>query len=252
MEYRDTNTPVKHKNHAEVLGEAQGMAAWFPDYLYGVIDEPCDLPQLTRERLVRQFGEGDSREQIEKIRDSFIAFDEVHQANLGLYFCGYPSSALDAFADPETPLEVSVALLDEQFPLPEQVDTKNRMAVYRDEDRESSPLINRKRFAAPAMKGLVTPPRRATNISSSWRVSGQSVTDTDSSLVWRDDALCAQVDPEAFFPEKGGSTRDAKKICDSCEVRGECLKYALENEEQFGVWGGLSAKERRKLKDQGA
>jgi WhiB family redox-sensing transcriptional regulator len=65
---------------------------------------------------------------------------------------------------------------------------------------------------------------------------------------WQDDALCAQTDPEAFFPEKGGSTREAKRICASCEVRSECLEYALEHGEQFGIWGGLSERERRQLK----
>ncbi|WP_259557276.1 WhiB family transcriptional regulator [Brachybacterium sillae] len=70
----------------------------------------------------------------------------------------------------------------------------------------------------------------------------------DDSLSWHERALCAQTDPEAFFPEKGGSTREAKKVCVSCEVRAECLEYALENDERFGIWGGLSERERRKLK----
>ncbi|GAA1689327.1 hypothetical protein GCM10009808_02770 [Microbacterium sediminicola] len=70
----------------------------------------------------------------------------------------------------------------------------------------------------------------------------------DEALAWQTDALCSQTDPEAFFPEKGGSTRDAKRICTSCDVRGECLDYALENDERFGIWGGLSERERRKLK----
>ena len=65
---------------------------------------------------------------------------------------------------------------------------------------------------------------------------------------WQDRALCAQTDPEAFFPEKGGSTREAKKVCRGCEVRAECLEYALENDERFGIWGGLSERERRRLK----
>ena len=72
--------------------------------------------------------------------------------------------------------------------------------------------------------------------------------DEDNALAWQSDALCAQTDPEAFFPEKGGSTRDAKRICTSCEVRDQCLEYALENDERFGIWGGLSERERRKLK----
>ena len=72
--------------------------------------------------------------------------------------------------------------------------------------------------------------------------------DDDNPLSWQTDALCAQTDPEAFFPEKGGSTRDAKKICTSCEVRAQCLEYALLNDERFGIWGGLSERERRKLR----
>ena len=65
---------------------------------------------------------------------------------------------------------------------------------------------------------------------------------------WAERALCAQTDPEAFFPEKGGSTREAKRICQGCEVRDECLEYALEHDERFGIWGGLSERERRRLK----
>ena len=58
---------------------------------------------------------------------------------------------------------------------------------------------------------------------------------------WQDRALCAQTDPEAFFPEKGGSTREAKKVCLTCEVRDECLESALMNDERFGIWGALRA-----------
>ena len=70
----------------------------------------------------------------------------------------------------------------------------------------------------------------------------------DNPLAWQTDSLCAQTDPEAFFPEKGGSTRDAKKICTSCEVKAQCLEYALQNDERFGIWGGLSERERRRLR----
>ena len=65
---------------------------------------------------------------------------------------------------------------------------------------------------------------------------------------WQERALCAQTDPEAFFPEKGGSTREAKKICTDCEVKSECLDYALANDERFVIWGGLSERERRRLR----
>ena len=67
---------------------------------------------------------------------------------------------------------------------------------------------------------------------------------------WRLSALCGETDPEAFFPEKGGSTRDAKRVCTGCEVRAECLEFALANDERFGIWGGLSERERRRLRRQ--
>jgi WhiB family redox-sensing transcriptional regulator len=69
---------------------------------------------------------------------------------------------------------------------------------------------------------------------------------------WQERALCSQTDPEAFFPEKGGSTREAKRICSRCEVKSECLEYALGHDERFGIWGGLSERERRKLKRRAA
>lgn len=80
------------------------------------------------------------------------------------------------------------------------------------------------------------------------------LTDADPhSLVWQDYAACAETDPEAFFVEKGGSTRNAKKICAGCFVRSQCLEDALEREERYGVWGGMSERERRRLlREQGA
>jgi WhiB family transcriptional regulator, redox-sensing transcriptional regulator len=75
-------------------------------------------------------------------------------------------------------------------------------------------------------------------------VDGQDDEEQD----WQERALCAQTDPEAFFPEKGGSTREAKRICSGCEVRAECLDYALAHDERFGIWGGLSERERRRLR----
>lgn len=65
---------------------------------------------------------------------------------------------------------------------------------------------------------------------------------------WRDSALCAQTDPEEFFPDKGGGTRQAKHVCAACTVRTECLEYALAHDERFGIWGGMSERERRRLK----
>lgn len=65
---------------------------------------------------------------------------------------------------------------------------------------------------------------------------------------WQERANCLGVDPDLFFPERGASTREAKAVCGSCEVRVECLEYALDHAEKFGIWGGLSERERRRLR----
>lgn len=66
--------------------------------------------------------------------------------------------------------------------------------------------------------------------------------------LWMDESICSETDPDAFFPEKGGSTREAKRICQGCPVRAECLEYALRTDQRFGIWGGFSERERRALK----
>lgn len=82
--------------------------------------------------------------------------------------------------------------------------------------------------------------------------------DSGADLEWQQRALCAETDPEAFFPEKGCSPADAMRICNGftdrfgelhagCEVRDECLAYALATDQRFGVWGGASERQRRRL-----
>lgn len=68
-----------------------------------------------------------------------------------------------------------------------------------------------------------------------------------------DQASCAQSDPDAWYPEKGrkDSVTIAKKVCKNCPIRERCLEIALENDERYGVWGGLSERERRRLKRRG-
>lgn len=65
---------------------------------------------------------------------------------------------------------------------------------------------------------------------------------------WQWQANCMGVDPDLFFPERGASTREAKAVCRGCVVQAECLEYALVNGEKFGIWGGLSERERRRLR----
>ena len=78
------------------------------------------------------------------------------------------------------------------------------------------------------------------------------ITETDESKRWQEEANCLGVDPDLFFPERGASTREAKAVCAGCEVRVDCLEYALANGEKFGIWGGLSERERRRLRRQRA
>ncbi|MEO6126452.1 MAG: WhiB family transcriptional regulator [Ilumatobacteraceae bacterium] len=75
---------------------------------------------------------------------------------------------------------------------------------------------------------------------------------TEDDRSWQDQANCLGVDPDLFFPERGASTREAKEVCRGCVVRLDCLEFALVNGEKFGIWGGLSERERRRLRRQRA
>lgn len=84
-------------------------------------------------------------------------------------------------------------------------------------------------YAKPRLEGLDIPERYA------------------EATHWTDMAYCKGQATELFYPEKGGSSRAAKGICALCIVPSVCLEYALEADERFGVWGGLTARERRIL-----
>lgn len=71
-------------------------------------------------------------------------------------------------------------------------------------------------------------------------------------LSWQDLANCRGADADLFFPERGASTRAAKAICRECQVRAQCLEFAIVSSEKFGIWGGLSERERRKIRRQRA
>lgn len=75
----------------------------------------------------------------------------------------------------------------------------------------------------------------------------QKLLGDEPNRAWTKSALCAQVDPELFFPEKGGSTREAIAVCASCPVQVECLDDALANNERYGIWGGVAERTRRRL-----
>jgi WhiB family redox-sensing transcriptional regulator len=65
---------------------------------------------------------------------------------------------------------------------------------------------------------------------------------------WAKDALCAQIDPELWWPVKGGGSCTAKAICRGCPVRVACLDWAQATGQQYGIWGGYSTKERDLLR----
>ena len=81
-----------------------------------------------------------------------------------------------------------------------------------------------------------------------WAVQLERRSDVYGDESWRAEALCAQTDPEAFFPEKGRSTAEAKAVCRRCPVIDECLEWALAHAQRYGIWGGTSAKERTSLR----
>lgn len=81
---------------------------------------------------------------------------------------------------------------------------------------------------------------------------GKGSVDSEDAKGWQDFGNCLGVDPDLFFPERGASTREAKEVCKGCVVREDCLEYALAGGEKFGIWGGLSERERRRIRRQRA
>ncbi|MPY92081.1 MAG: WhiB family transcriptional regulator [Acidimicrobiia bacterium] len=74
------------------------------------------------------------------------------------------------------------------------------------------------------------------------------INDPAEDLAWQEYSNCLGVDPDLFFPERGASTREAKEVCRGCVVREQCLEFAIRHGEKFGIWGGLSERERRRIR----
>lgn len=62
---------------------------------------------------------------------------------------------------------------------------------------------------------------------------------------WQAQARCQGLDPDQFFVRGASQARRAIRICDRCTVRTDCLQYALDNRVDFGVWGGMTERQRR-------
>jgi len=67
-------------------------------------------------------------------------------------------------------------------------------------------------------------------------------------MEWMDKALCREVDYELFFPNAGGNSGKARKVCGRCDVKVQCLNYALTFPSMIGIWGGTTEKQRRLMK----
>lgn len=65
---------------------------------------------------------------------------------------------------------------------------------------------------------------------------------------WRDEALCAQVGGEIFFPEPGESTEPARSVCRDCPVVNDCREYAITRFIKHGIWGGTSGRQREQIR----
>jgi hypothetical protein len=102
------------------------------------------------------------------------------------------------------------------------------MTDWNDDSNDSNPASSSREAGAPVGQGFF-------------------LNDMQADMPRFDNPLCAQVDGELFYPEMGGTVRYAKSICGDCTAQPECLEWALEHGEKFGVWGGKSAPERRKL-----
>ena len=104
---------------------------------------------------------------------------------------------------------------------------------------------------------LPNPTVTQTQRSSSVTILATSLAIATADDTWRDHALCRDTDPDLFFPV--GTTGQAivaidhaKRVCGECSVTQECLDFALETNQDSGIWGGLSEEERRAIRRQRA
>jgi WhiB family redox-sensing transcriptional regulator len=209
------------------LEQAHEAFGWLSNYMYGWTDEAEELPALATERLVTLFGSEEVEAHLARLKAVFLKIPAEHQTNVGLLIAGYPDEVMAELS--EVAVEQTFTVLRQlmNLPAPEEYEA----------DR---PAERGRRLRLPLRVVQALPDPDAESRQLGFMTSREG-------LEWQDDALCAQTDPEAFFPEKGGSTRDAKKVCAECQVRDDCLEYALVTNQRFGIWGGQSERERRRL-----
>ncbi len=84
-------------------------------------------------------------------------------------------------------------------------------------------------------------------------IPASSLVLASADYTWRTGAICRDTDPDLFFPV--GTTGyalvqidRAKQVCDECPVCDDCLQYALDTNQDSGIWGGTSEEERRQMR----
>lgn len=71
--------------------------------------------------------------------------------------------------------------------------------------------------------------------------------ETSTETRWMLQARCRGANPSEFFPSDGVGVEEARRVCAECEVRVECLEFALRHRIDHGIWGGCSERERRRI-----
>ena len=264
------------RNSYDPIDEAQCMSEWFSDYMYGLTSDIGFVPTIVKDRMNDLFGPDASPEDaMPQLRALVLEFaDDVEdQTNSVLYVCGYPDDMIERLGMGDTAstirkIESRFTKEDDEQLTGPSIATPIAQGLAKPAVRDTvispklpmvTPAANK--IAKPAVQQTVKPPLAKIKYQPTSAAPVQRVELGEGSLTsvddlvreaegekWQDRGLCAQTDPDAFFPEKGGSTREAKRICQGCEVKTECLEYALDNDERFGIWGGLSERERRRLK----
>jgi WhiB family redox-sensing transcriptional regulator len=111
-----------------------------------------------------------------------------------------------------------------------------------------TPVAMPKSRKKPKQKKVVYKPNKADAYIAPSKPHNYSTAEEDPRMF--PNANCREVDSDLFFPVHGESSSEAKEVCRGCVVREECLEYALQNGEKFGIWGGLSERERRRVRRQ--
>jgi len=78
-------------------------------------------------------------------------------------------------------------------------------------------------------------------------ISKQGFFPTEEEQPWSALAACRGFDSAIFFPGQDGNADPALEVCDSCSVKDDCLEYAMETRQRYGVWGGTTERQRRRI-----